>query len=321
MKLGVFLKLFRTHSFEDAVAHVARQGVQTIEIATGGYVGNQHLKPKEVLGNPEEINKIKKVLEDNQITISALSCHGNPLHPDKQIADQHHEDFINTILLAKELGVDTVVNFSGCPGESEHSLRSVWVTCPWPTDFLDTLTWQWEQKVIPYWEKMGQYAGDNGIKIAVEPHPGFVVYNTETAIRLCEAAGENVGINYDPSHLFWQGMDPIACIYSFGHRIYHFHAKDTEIFKRNNELNGVLDTKSYKDVVNRSWAFRTVGYGHGQELWKEMFSALRTVGYSGAISIEHEDGLMSTQEGFHKAVKFLKEVMITETAGEMYWAK
>nr|WP_240417811.1 TIM barrel protein [Paenibacillus periandrae] len=81
--------------------------------------------------------------------------------------------YVNTILLAKELGVDTVVNFAGCPGESEHSLRSVWVTCPWPTDFLDTLTWQWVQKVIPYWEKMGQYARDNGIRIAVEPHPGY----------------------------------------------------------------------------------------------------------------------------------------------------
>ncbi|MCR8632294.1 MULTISPECIES: sugar phosphate isomerase/epimerase family protein [Paenibacillus] len=321
MQLGVFLKLFRTRSLEDALAHAASQGIQSVEIATGGYVGNHHLKPKDVLGNQQEIDKIKRAVEQNGLTISALSCHGNPLHPNAAIAQEHHEDFINSILLAKELGVDTVVNFSGCPGESETSQRSVWITCPWPTDFLETLTWQWEEKVIPYWEKMGQFAREQGIKIAVEPHPGFVVYNTETAIRLCEAAGDNVGVNFDPSHLFWQGMDPVLSILHLGSRIYHFHAKDTSIYKHNNDLNGVLDTKSYRDIANRSWAFRTVGYGHGAELWKEIVSALRTVGYDGAISIEHEDGLMSTQEGFSKAVHFLKDVLITEDSGEMYWAR
>ncbi|ULL15172.1 sugar phosphate isomerase/epimerase [Paenibacillus sp. H1-7] len=321
MQLGVFLKLFRTLSLEDALELAASQGIQTVEIATGGYVGNQHLNPKEVLGKPAEIARIKSALERNGLTISALSCHGNPLHPNPAIAEAHHDDFMNTILLAKELGVETVVNFSGCPGESETSQRPAWITCPWPTDFLETLTWQWEQKVIPYWKNMGRTAREYGIQIAVEPHPGFVVYNSETALRLCEEAGENVGINFDPSHLFWQGMDPIACIVILGERIYHFHAKDTAIYQRNNGLNGVLDTKSYRDIANRSWAFRTVGYGHGHEVWKEIISTLRTVGYSGAISIEHEDGLMSTREGFNKAVQFLQEAMITETSGEMYWAR
>jgi sugar phosphate isomerase/epimerase len=82
----------------------------------------------------------------------------------------------------------------------------------------------------------------------------------------------------------------------------------------------VLDTKSYKDVANRSWTFRTVGYGHGADEWKNIVSALRTIGYDGAFSIEHEDGLMSVQEGFDKAVKFLKDILITEQSGEMYWS-
>ncbi|MCZ8516942.1 sugar phosphate isomerase/epimerase [Paenibacillus filicis] len=320
MKLGVFLTLFRRHSLEDALAYVSKQGIQTVEIATGGYVGNHHLRPSEVLGNPKEIERIKKLLERYQLTISALSCHGNPLHPNPEVAEQHQRDFEQTILLAEELGVETVVNFSGCPGESETSQRPVWVTCPWPNDFSEIVAWQWEEKVLPYWERMGRLFRDHGVKAAVEPHPGFVVYNTETALRLCKAAGEQVGINFDPSHMFWQGMDPVASILALQRRIYHFHAKDTAIYPYNNALNGVLDTKSYKDVRQRSWTFRTVGYGHGTEVWKDIVSALRTVGYDGAVSIEHEDGLMSVQEGFTKAVRFLQEILITETSGEMYWA-
>jgi sugar phosphate isomerase/epimerase len=187
-------------------------------------------------------------------------------------------------------------------------------------DFSETVKWQWEEKVIPYWIEMAQFTKGLGIKVAVEPHPGFVVYNTETALRLREAAGDNIGVNFDPSHLFWQGMDPVESILELGSHIYHFHAKDTAIHPKNNRINGVLDTKSYRDIANRSWVFRTVGYGHGMDTWKEMISALRTVGYTGSVSIEHEDGLMSIQEGFQKAVDFLDGVLIKETSGEMYWA-
>jgi len=320
MKLGVFLTLFRKKPFEEALSYVAGHGVQTVEIATGGYVGNHHLKPAEVLGRPQEIERIRGLLAAHKLEISALSCHGNPLHPNPEVAKQHDEDFRNTILLARELGVDTVVNFSGCPGESESSERPVWITCPWPGDFAETVEWQWEKKVIPYWKEMGAFAREHGVRVAVEPHPGFVVYNSETALRLAEIAGDNVGVNFDPSHLFWQAMDPVACILQLKDRIYHFHAKDTAIHPANTSLNGVLDTKSYKDIAGRSWIFRTVGYGHGTDTWKRIISALRTIGYTGAVSIEHEDGLMSIREGFGKAVHFLNDILITETSGEMYWA-
>jgi sugar phosphate isomerase/epimerase len=130
MKLGVFLTLFRRHSLEDALAYVSKRNLQMVEIATGGYVGNHHLKPAELLEKPNEIQRIKDLLQEHNLQISALSCHGNPLHPNAETAKQHHEDFKNTALLARELGVDTVVNFSGCPGESETSQRPVWITCP-----------------------------------------------------------------------------------------------------------------------------------------------------------------------------------------------
>ncbi|MEI7904535.1 MAG: sugar phosphate isomerase/epimerase, partial [Candidatus Firestonebacteria bacterium] len=188
-------------------------------------------------------------------------------------------------------------------------------------DFLKILDWQWNKVVIPFWKKEAAYAKTCGIKkIALEMHPGFVVYNPETLLKLRNAAGSVIGANFDPSHLFWQGIDPVAAIKALGKAIYHFHAKDTRIEEINNKVNGVLDTKNYGDISGRSWVFRTVGYGHSRQVWRDIISTLRTVGYDGALSIEHEDGLMSEDEGFKKAVAFLKESVITDSAGKMFWA-
>ncbi len=210
----------------------------------------------------------------------------------------HHETFEKTVLLAEKLGVTRVIGFSGCPGDSDAAKYPNWVTCPWPDDFSQIVRWQWEQKVIPYWQKAGKFAQEHGVRICLEMHPGFVVYNTETLLRLREAVGEVIGANFDPSHLFWQGMDPIASVRKLGSAIFHVHAKDCRIDPFNASVNGVLDTKSYGDEIHRSWIFRTVGYGHGHEFWKDFVSTLRMVGYDDVLSIEHEDSLMSVNEGF-----------------------
>lgn len=321
MKLGVMNPVLNAYTFEEALDYLQSLGVQTIEIGAGGFPGNNHLKPEELLGNQAKIDAYRKALADHNLEISGISCHGNPLHPQKAVAEKFHNEFKNAILAAEALGVDTVIGFSGCPGDSEGSKYPNWVTCPWPEDFTEILNWQWEEKVIPYWKEMAAFAKDHHIqKIAFEMHPGFVVYNPETCLRLREAVGEIIGANFDPSHLFWQGIDPVEAIRALKGAIYHFHAKDTRIDERNCQVNGVLDTKNYGDILNRSWVFRTVGYGHGKEVWNDIISMLKTVGYDGAISIEHEDGLMSPREGLEKAVAFLKEVLIYENAGEMWWA-
>ena len=137
-------------------------------------------------------------------------------------------------------------------------------------------------------------------KIALELHPGFMVYNTETLLRLRAAVGDTIGANFDPSHLYWQGMDPIAAARALRGAIYHVHAKDTKIDEQNTKVNGVLDTKSLADIQNRSWIFRTVGYGHSEGWWRDFISELKIGGYDGAVSIEHEDALMSPEEGWKK---------------------
>ena len=132
-----------------------------------------------------------------------------------------------------------------------------------------------------------------------------------------------IGANLDPSHLLWQGMDPVAVIKELGahNAIYHFHAKDTKIDKYNTAQNGVLDTKHYSDELNRSWVFRTVGYGNGESYWRDLVSNLRLCGYDRVLSIEHEDSVMTIDEGLKKAVEFLKPIVMTEEKPRtMSWA-
>lgn len=321
MKLGVLTVLLSNKSLEDALKYLSESGIQAVEIGAGGYPGNAHAKPDELLADEKKLNEFKDLIKKYNMEISALSCHGNPVHPQKEIADKFHSDFEKTVLLAEKLGVSRVITFSGCPGDAPGAKYPNWVTCPWPDDFLKILDYQWNEVLIPYWQKTAKFAKEHGVdKICLEMHPGFCVYNPETLLKLRSAVGDVIGANFDPSHLFWQGIDPVAAIRKLGPAIYHFHAKDTKVDEMNTAVNGVLDTKHYGDEINRSWIFRSIGYGHDYKVWKDIVSNLRMVGYDYVMSIEHEDSLMSANEGLQKAIAFLKEVMVFEEVGGMWWA-
>ncbi len=321
MKLGVLTVLFFDQPLEKVLDMVAEAGCQCVELGCGNYPGNAHCNPAELLADEGKINQLKDLVASKGLEISALSCHGNPLHPNEAIANENIEVMKKTVQLAPKLGVDVVVNFSGCPGGGPDDKTPNWVTCPWPPDFSEIVKWQWEEKVIPHWTEMAKYCQDNGInKIGFEMHPNFVVYNPESLLKLRAAVGDIIGANLDPSHLWWQGIDPIKAVRALKGAIWHVHAKDTRIYPMNSEVNGVLDTKSYTDEINRSWVFRTVGYGHGADFWNDFVSTLRMTGYDGTLSIEHEDSLMSPMEGLQKAVSLLQSVIISQAAGEAYWA-
>ncbi len=320
MKLGVFLVLFGGKKFEEALETAKGLGLEAVEIGSGNYPGNAHCNPDELLADDGKLKAFRKTVEKYELEISALSCHGNPLHPDKNFAEAHRHAQRQTILLAEKLGVRRIITFSGCPGDSENAKSPNWITCPWPDDFSRTLAWQWENCVIPYWKEEAKFASKHNVKeICLEMHPGFVVYNPETLLKLRDAAGEIIGANFDPSHLFWQGIDPVSAVRKLAGAIYHVHAKDTRIDRINTSVNGVLDTKTYLDEINRSWIFRTVGYGHGEEFWRDFVSNLRLIGYDGVLSIEHEDSLMSTDEGLKKAISFLKGILISEPKLKAWW--
>ena len=321
MKLSVFSPVFNGTSLEDMLKTLHEKGVQAVELGTGGFPGTDHINPDNLIDKPDEIKKVQDLLAKYEIEICAFSCHGNAVHPDKKVAEKANSDFEKTCILAEQMGIDTVITFSGCPGGSPEDKTPNWVTCPWPDDFSEILDYQWNDVLIPYWKKAAEFARSHGIKkIAFEMHPGFCVYNPETMLRIRNEVGDILGANLDPSHLFWQGIDPVYAIRKLGDAIYHFHAKDTRIDDINTKTTGVLDTKHYSDEIHRAWIFRSVGYGHDYQCWKDMMSALRMVNYDGAISIEHEDSLMTPMEGLTKAIEFLKDVIMFESKGEMWWA-
>jgi sugar phosphate isomerase/epimerase len=318
VRIGVFTPLLSQLSIDDVMKKLKSLGVTTFELGTGNYPGDPHCK-LSLLESKTALKEFKQKLDDNGFTISALSSHGNPLHPNPAVAKKYQEVSRKTVLLAEKLEVPVVIDFSGCPGDSDKAKYPNWVTCPWPPEYLDVLAWQWDKKVTPYWKKHGKFAADHGVKIAIEMHPGFVAYSPETMLRLREIAGPSVGCNYDPSHMFWQGIDPIAAVRVLDDCIYHVHAKDTQIYERNLPRTGVLDTKLYTDERNRGWIFRTCGYGHGAEWWSEFISTLRMFNYDYVLSIEHEDTLMSPEEGLTKAVRFLDALVIRDKPVAAWW--
>ena len=322
MKLSVLANLYGSKSLDETLKILSGLGVHTVEIGAGGYPGKAHCNPAELLANEKKLNEFKDTFKKYDVEICAFAVHGNPLHPNKELAAEYDTDFKNAVLLAEKLGIDTVIGFSGCPGDSENSLYPNWVTCAWPDDYLKILDWQWNEKLIPYWKKTAAFALEHGVNhIAFEMHPGFCVYNPDTLLRLRAAVGDVIGANFDPSHLIWQGMDPVAAIRELKGCIYHVHAKDTKIDKYNTAKNGVLDTKHYGDELNRSWIFRTVGYGNNESYWRDLVSNLRLCGYDRVLSIEHEDSIMTIDEGLRKAVDFINQIIITEEKPTtMSWA-
>ena len=209
MKLGVLTVPLYGMSLEEALKYLSGLGVQCVELGGGCYPGNTHTA--DYISGKKPISELKALLEKYNLTVSAIASQGNYIHPNKEFAAAHQKDFENAIWLAEQLGVDTVNVFSGCPGDCPESKNPNWVTCPWPDDYSEILKYQWNEVLIPYWKKMVAYGKQHGVtKFAFEMHPGFLVYNTETLLRLREAVGPEIGANLDPSHLVWQGMDPVA---------------------------------------------------------------------------------------------------------------
>lgn len=329
MKLGVMAALFNGMPLRGALALCREIGLDAIELPVGGYPGSPFFDAAALLDSEARCTGIRSMLADFRMTCSALAVHGNPVHPDRARARADHDAFVRALQLAPRLGTDVVITFSGCPAGSAAGTAPNWVTCAWPPDFLEILRWQWDDVLVPYWAEQARAARAHGVRIAWEPHPGFCVYNPDTLIRLAEraehAAGGGgapvLGANLDPSHFFWQGIDPVEATRALGERglIFAVHAKDCGMDAREGAVNGWLDTRPYSEPARRSWNFRTCGWGHGDVFWKPFVSMLRRVGYDGVLSIEHEDAAMGLEEGLRKAAAYLQSVIIRQPAQTPWW--
>jgi sugar phosphate isomerase/epimerase len=329
MKLGVMSALFSGRTLEATAQACAAHGLTAIELPVGAYPGKPFFEPAKVLASTAQQARIRAILKDHGLELSALSCHGNPIHPDKKIAREHHAAYETAVALAPRLGTQTVITFSGCPGGAAGDRSPNWITCPWPPEYTKSLAYQWDEVLVPYWAAQAKLCASHGVRTAWEAHPGFCVYNPDTLVRLSERASRmarvrgapRLGANLDPSHFFWQGIDPVLSAQVLGEAglLFHVHAKDTELDRRQGPLNGYLDARPYGELNTRSWSFRTCGDGHGHEFWKPFISMLRRYGYDHVLSIEHEDALLSVDEGFRRAVAFLREALIAEPAATPWW--
>jgi sugar phosphate isomerase/epimerase len=320
MDIGVLTVPLGDQPLDETLAYLGGLGVDTVELGCGGSPGDDHLPRDEYLDDEEAQDKLSEQLDEHDLRMSALATHNNPIHPDDDHAAAADTELREAIKLAAQLGVDTVTTFSGLPGGGPNDEVPNWITAPWPTEHKEAHDYQWEV-AEEYWSDLAGFADEQGVNVAIEMHPNMLVYEPTGMERLRGATNERIGANFDPSHLYWQGIDVPQAIRYLGEGIHHAHAKDTGLYETEADVKGYLDTTPYTEEAERSWLFRTVGYGHGESHWKEVVSTLRMVGYDGALSIEHEDSLTSSREGLEKAIDVLDRAVFATTPGDAYWAE
>ena len=311
MKIGLFTDGLAHVPFHEALAKSASLGVQAVELGVGNFSPATHCDLDALLTSARQRQEFLSAITSHGLELAALNCSGNPIHPNPDVASKAVEVTRKALELAGLLGVEKIVCMTGCPGTPEGGRYPNWVVASWPEDFLELLDWQWRERVIPFWSEMATFAKSHGVRqLCFELHPGMSAYNVTSFNRLRSAIGPIIAVNLDPSHFFFQGMDPLAVIRELGSAIGYVHAKDARVDPYNLAVRGALDMQPGKPVRDIVWAYRTLGYGHGVQFWADFVSALRSVGYDGVLSIEHEDPLMDAEEAISRAVELLKDTAL-----------
>lgn len=307
LDLGLYTDSVGRLSFEDALDLAQRIGAPGIEVAAGGQSSAPHMRIADLLADRQARDRFAAAFAERGLRIAALNCSAWPLHP--RVGDRDAQLIRDVIMLAGHLGVDKIVTMSGCPGDGPAATTIDWVWYPWPPDAVALLERQWDQ-AIPFWQEMTRLARDHGVRrIAFELHPLHLCYNVPTLLRMRDAVGPEIGANVDPSHMFWQQMDPLAVVRALGPAVHHVHLKDTQVVPDQVAIAGVLDARPFHDPANRAWVFRTVGRGHDQRFWSDFVGALHAVGYADVLSIENEDVTQPAVEGVEEAARFMHALL------------
>jgi sugar phosphate isomerase/epimerase len=311
MHLGAISTVFMNLPLREAARRMHAVGVQSIEIGAGGFFPKTHCDPAKLLADPGALDDFQSTLAEFNMNISALAMHGEPLSPDPRTAQTYDREFREACALAQRLDVKRLTLVAGLPEGRPGDKAPNWILFSFPPRNLEMYAWQWEQRLIPYWKEHGRVAEDHGVRLCFELHPGDMVYNPEAFLRLRDAVGPVVNCLLDPSHLIWQGMDAIEVVRFLEGKIGQVHAKDLLVDRHVTRINGVLDPKDFFQLdKNRSWNFRTVGYGQPETFWRELISTLRLVGYDDVLSIETEDPLTEPEESLGLSAAFLNNILL-----------
>jgi sugar phosphate isomerase/epimerase len=303
---------------DEALAWCTARELTAVELGVGGYSPAPHVDRAVLLRDGAACGRLLAQLADAGVQLAALNASGNPLHPHRDIAAEHDAALRDALRLAVVLGCDRVVAMSGCPGGPGDAAWPVFAGGAWLPDMEGLWEWQWENAIAPYWRDLAEFAAREapGVRICLELHPGSSIYNPESFALLAEAvsdlgatAGGPLAVNLDPSHFWWQGMDPIAVIDALDGAIGFAHGKDTVVHADRVAVHGVLDFRWPADADTMPWHFAAVGAGHDTATWTELLSALREAGHDGAVSIEHEDPTLDPECGIEASIDGLRAAL------------
>jgi sugar phosphate isomerase/epimerase len=316
----------RTGLFTDGLAHLdrraalawcAERGILDVEMGVGTWSPRPHLDLTSLLREPSARRALQDDLRDHGIELAAVNAAGNPLHADPASRREAQDALRGAIELAALLGVERVVTMSGCPAGRDGG-GAVGVFGVWSISCDDEGLWAWQMREVvePYWAELSRWAASAApdVRICLELHPGVAVFGVEGYHRLRHATRSNVGVNLDPSHFWWQGIDPVAVIDDLGGAIGFAHGKDTTIHPERVRLHGVLDVRFPVDAATAAWHFSAVGRGHDAATWSRLVAALRSAGYDGVVSIEHEDPELPAEESIETSLEALNAAIAGEEA-------
>ena len=309
MQIAGVTTAFRDSGLSECLDLFVDAGVEGVEISAGGFQGTPHIDTQRLLESAGARSEFLDEFSRRGLEPAALACHGNPLHPDDKIRNEHRSYFNRTIELAARLEVGTVVCLSGCPGTDSEAKYPAWFSSAWPQEARRITKWQWENVALPYWSEAANFASERNVRVAIEMHPSNLVYNPATLLKLRETAGPQRGANIDSSHLFWQGIDPAAAVIKLADAVFHIHIKDTSIDEEAMAAFGCLDGATVLEGVERTWRFAVPGEGHGENVWLNFVKSLKDAGYSGPLSIEHEARSVDPVTGLRRAAEFLRSIL------------
>jgi sugar phosphate isomerase/epimerase len=306
MRVGVVLEAFVDRTLDDTLELLASTAPQVtaLEIGVGGFAPAPHCDVDHLLHDEGARRAWASGIEERGFAVSALNVSGNPVDPDPSVARRHDEELRNAVRLAAALGVDRVIAMAGCPAGAPGDRTPHFDGGGWLPYLAGIGERQWQDVVGPYWEEVTGFARREHpeLLICIELHPGTCAHNTETFERLA-AISDNLAANLDPSHLFWQRMDPLAVAAGLS-RIGHAHAKDVVFDEDELAINGLLDRRWSPTDPDAPWTFAAVGRGHDADWWGSFLSLLADRGVE-TISIEQEDPTVPAEQGIAAAAAVL----------------
>lgn len=279
MYVGILTAPFGGESLEVVAAFAGEYGFGGLEIGTGP--GSKHIDTDTF--TEETAQTVNDLMAKRALQISSLAAYANLTDGDPARREKNIQTVHKAIDIAAMLGIEVVCTLAGLPPAGQDRFKTI------------------EQDCAAVFPALLEHAAEKNVKLAMENWTATNIQHLGHWERIFEVLPHpNFGLNFDPSHLHWQDIDYIHAVDKFASRIFHVHAKDTEI-----------------SAAKRAWVgnqgsgwWRYVIPGLGQIRWGEFIAALRRNGYNGVLSIEHEDGAVEREEGFLIGKRYLEQYIM-----------